>query len=411
MSRNKSFDFVVKQVLDNEGVDISSIVYHTENLRVDAVDPIKMSEEYTRFKKEYTDVSAKHSAGSHLNDYESRVVDRWNACQDRCELIVNEIAYNRWYFLREILIVPKEIHTSSDSPFLTDLRTDESFPLSAWMVKVIWAWEQGIPVYCNEVPGMHEEVFIAGMYLFELFRSSILSVRYHDDGYQQITDVLTDTNHFQRAVLQRIEIQTLMQDCVNRITEQYSFMQDVCLDVLRRLKYINRKLWGSDLGYLINEKEEFKDSDAYDSYFSYHKILPMKPKYSGEMQFCGFLSYREFHKDQTSYPFLHFDMMVNSDLVHKIQDLHPIFRIGINLFEFIDQERIPSHQFERLEFLSANLATVLTLRPTSLREDIFNIIGVVDESYEECDHGADLIQASDKLVKILGEYKKRNPSS
>ena len=114
---------------------------------------------------------------------------------------------------------------------------------------------------------------------------------------------------------------------------------------------------------------------------------------------------------EVSYPYLHFDMMVNQEVNRFLEAFHPVFRIGINLFEFIDQSRMEEEQADRLEFLSSNLADILQRKPTELRVDIFNIIGVLDESYDECNNGMDLIKGSDKLVSILREYKKRNPSS
>ena len=46
-----------------------------------------------------------------------------------------------------------------------------------------------------------------------------------------------------------------------------------------------------------------------------------------------------------------------------------------------------------------------------IKHEIFDLIGIVDESYDEGNHGMDLIQGTDRLMSILREYKKRNPSS
>ena len=420
MSRNKSFDFVAKQVFDQEGVDIGPLIYRTEDSRVEAVDPIAMSEEYTKLKQEYTDVSANHTAGTSLNDREAKIVDRWNACQDRCALIASEITFNRWYFLREIMTVPENIHTSSDSPFLVDLRTDDSFPLSAWMVKAIWAWERRIPVYCNLVPGMHVEVFLAAMYLYDLFYDSIKYIRYQLDSYRtsKIETISASEEYWSEISFKRIEIVTLMNNCILRIMERYSYLQDICLDVLERLKLLRKSLWSA--GYLgetlINRQYMIGTVDEENARvckpgYDFHRAVPIAPKQSGIIQYCGFLSYKEFHRRIVNYPYLHFNMIMNPEINKFLDDLHTIFRIGINLFEFLDQSRIDAEQVRRLEFLSLNLAEIIKRNQKELKHEIFDLIGIVDESFEEGDHGMDLIQGTDRLMSILREYKKRNPSS
>ena len=365
MSRNKSFDFVAKQVFDQEGVDIGPLIYRTEDARVEAVDPITMSEEYTKLKQEYTDVSAKHTAGTSLNDREAKIVDRWNACQDRCALIASEIALNRWYFLREIMTVPENIHTSSDSPFLVDLRTDDSFPLSAWMVKAIWAWEHRIPVYCNLVPGMHVEVFLAAMYLYDLFYDSIKYIRYQLDSYRtsKIETISTSKEYWSEISFKRIEIVTLMNDCILRIMERYSYLQDICLDVLERLKLLRKSLCSAGyLGetldstrYMIGSVDE--NDEICDPGYDFHRTVPIAPKQSGIIQYCGFLSYKEFHMKIVSYPYLHFNMIMNPEINKFLEDFckqrltygniegNPEFKAGVcKLYKTIKlDEIIPTH--------------------------------------------------------------------
>ena len=77
----------------------------------------------------------------------------------------------------------------------------------------------------------------------------------------------------------------------------------------------------------------------------------------------------------------------------------------------MDQSRIDAEQVRRLEFLSLNLAEIIKRNQKEIKHEIFDLIGIVDESYDEGNHGMDLIQGTDKLISILREYKKRNPSS
>ena len=62
MSRNLSFDYVIKNVREREGIDLSTLLLRIENSHIVPQSPDEMSEEYKVLTARQREISMEHSA-------------------------------------------------------------------------------------------------------------------------------------------------------------------------------------------------------------------------------------------------------------------------------------------------------------------------------------------------------------
>lgn len=179
MSRNLSFDYVIKNVEDREHVDISPLLLKQNNSHIVPQSPDEMSAEYKRLTDAHREISLAHSAsGDPLNAEEHHTVALWGQCHDRCQEIINEAANNIWYFFREILRVPHGLDCHGMIP--TDMRDpdDMHFQMTEWGVKALWVYEHDLCAECVRFNNMQENILIAGIIVHKLFNAAISWIKH-----------------------------------------------------------------------------------------------------------------------------------------------------------------------------------------------------------------------------------------
>lgn len=399
MSVNKSFDFVSKQIQDTEGVSFDSVLYKTLDPKVEAVNVMEISKEYNELKQAYTELSARHTAGSHLTREDNRLIDRWNACQDRCDLIVEEIRNNIWYFLREILLVPIGI---LENPLVhIDVRTDEHFPLMMWMPKVLWAMERHIPVICSSLYGMGDEVFMAALDVYSRILNAICDVRIVPG-----TNMKSTKNRFAFCVcydgatdettLHYVKVQKLVSEMIQRLIDSYPFMQDICYRALTDIYAHKQNI--SNYRYIENDETlPINGSNERDMTILYQ--IPIKTHFTTLINYTKYRNYTcrnnllmfirpdQFHDGFfRPCPLLTFSMMTDpvfTDYVKKYGSSiskngwnMDILRIAINITDLIDPSLSNPKQMSDLEYLSNIIGDkyILQLKDTKFSK-IQNYLG------------------------------------
>lgn len=225
MSRNLSFDYVIKNVEDRERVDISPLLLKQNNSHIVPQSPDEMSDEYKELSDAHREISLAHSvSGDPLNAEEHRTVALWGQCHDRCQEIINEAADNIWYFFREILRVPHGLNHHGMIP--TDMREpdDMHFQMTEWGVKALWVYEHDLCAECVRFNSMQQRILIAGIVTHKLFNAAISWIRNSSiEGYEPLVWLAMLKN---AAYVYTEDVASLVWIMINELGH-YSFLENI----------------------------------------------------------------------------------------------------------------------------------------------------------------------------------------
>ena len=345
MSRNLSFDYVIKNVRDREGIDLSTLLLRIENGHIVPQSPDEMSEEYKELTNRHREISMEHStSGAPLTTEEHHDVALWNQCHDRCQEIINEAESNIWYFFREILRVPHGLDIDGMVP--TDMRDpdDYHFQMTEWGVKALWAYQNDLCCECTVFHSMQRDQLIAGIVTYKLFVAAKRWLKDPTDHRYTPINIVDDMLTY--AYLASESIAKLVWLMIGEL-KHFSFLGNI-VEAIYEIVDTNSKSWGTDIfrpwmfnidTYKLHKIGEYVAS--HDGFtVAIHNNVQADMHASYVKQNGGFLGFCKASQINKNLPELTFEIIMN-DLKGKMSRVtHAMYRIDADISELLTK-RIP----------------------------------------------------------------------
>lgn len=397
MGRNLSFHYVIKNVREREGVDISSLILKIKNQDVVSLDVEEVSTEYKDLTEKYKQISRRQSSGEEPSAEDQHTVALWGQAHDKAQAIIQEAYDNIWFFFRDILRVPHMISPASDIP--TDMRKPEDFhfQMSEWGAKVLWLYENEIHASINMCNNIQFYELLAGISMYEMFR---LVVDYTKQGasafehYHPMT-LVGYTEYVTVGTYLRITNIVWM---MIRELEHYSFLVDIAdkmLEMIDMPVFIENNEYKLCPAIMktVDKRKKIEDSDGMLINLS---GLPSKKITKRENAEGGLLnvintSIYDFHE----HPELTFEYILKDISGYFARSCDAMFSINAGIYEFIDN-RIPGQKLyiqqmvhDYSMFISdrysneENLKSATTLYRNSIGYVYAGMIDDADDVYRE----------------------------
>ena len=397
MSKNLSFHYVIKNVRENEGVDISSLILKIKNQDVVPLDAEEVSNEYKDLSEKYKQISRRQSSGEEPSAQDQHTVALWGYCHDKCEAIISEAYDNIWFFFREILRVPHMISPAADIP--TDMRNPEDlhFQMSEWGVKVLWLYDNGIHAGINMCNNMQFYELLAGISVYEMFQLVVNYIKkgasafehYHPMTLVGYTEYVTVGTYLRITNIVWMMIHEL---------EHFSFLVDIAD---KMLEMIDMPIFNEGTEYMlrpavmktVDSRKKLEDSDGMLVNLSglhSNKITKRGAIEGGLLNVINTSTY-DFHE----HPELTFEYILKDISGYFARSCDAMFSINAGIYEFIDN-RVPGqklyiqqmvHDYSR--FISdmysneENLKSATTLCRNSIGYVYTGMNGKYDDVYHE----------------------------
>ena len=345
MSRNLSFDYVIKNVREREGIDLSTLLLRIENSHIVPQSPDEMSEEYKVLTARHREISMEHSAsGAPLTAEEHHDVALWNQCHDRCQEIINEAESNIWYFFREILRVPHGLDTEGLIP--TDMRDpdDYHFQMTEWGIKALWAYQNDLCCECTKFYSMQRDQLIAGIVTHKLFVAAKHWLKDPTDHRYTPINIVGEVLPYAYAISEPIA--KLVWLMIGEL-KHFSFLGNI-VEAIYEIVDTNSNSWGTDVPspwmfnvdrcklHMIGEYVASHDGFTVAIRKNIHEDMHATYiKRNG-----GFLGFCRASQINKNLPELTFEIIMN-DLKGKMsRATHAMYRIDANISELLSK-RIP----------------------------------------------------------------------
>lgn len=343
MSRNLSFDYIIKNVSDKEGIDLSTLLLRIENGHIISQSPEEMSEEYKVLTNRHREISMEHSAsGTPLTEEEQHAVALWNQCHDRCQEIINEAASNIWYFFREILRVPHGLATEGLVP--TDMRDpdDYHFQMTEWGVKALWAYQNDLCCECTMFRSMQSDQLLAGIVTHKLFVAAKTWLKDPTDHRYVPINIVGD-------LIPHIVAEPIAKLVWIMISElnHFSFLGNIVEAIYEIVDTTNNN-WGTDIFrpwmftvdackiHTIGEYVATHDGFTV----AYRKNVHADMHTSYIKQNGGFLGFCRASQINKNLPELTFEIIMDDMKGRMSRATHAMYRIDANICELLTK-RIP----------------------------------------------------------------------
>ena len=155
---NKHFQKLVDRYPDLE------FILYTENDLLDGLDLIEFGKEYKEIEEKYRNIGAMNE------EARAETSKAYKDAMDVVSCITAECEKNIWFFIREILQIPKNL-PSDDTKTIVDMdrreEGDMSFEIHPWEVAYIWAYINKYPIYINGFKGMNRSAVQVALILYE----------------------------------------------------------------------------------------------------------------------------------------------------------------------------------------------------------------------------------------------------
>lgn len=416
MGRNLSFHYVIKNVREREGVDISSLILKVKNQDVVSLDVEEVSTEYKNLTEKYKQISRRQSSGEEPSAEDQHTVALWGQAHDKSQVIIKEATENIWFFFRDILRVPHNLPLEGDIP--TDMREPEDyhFQMSEYGVKVLWLYEVGAVANINYCHNIQIYDLLAGIAVYEMFRKVIdyKKTGVFDDSPQMLMTANTDY----ALSIMHLKITQKIWAMIHEL-EHYSFLVDIADTLLEMmddpftdssgshiLRSINTMTFNDDNVNIVP-----KDIREYNGFVVHNPVTSKNwiTKRNADAGAINIITSSRYNFN--SNPHLTFEYIMKDEDGYFANTCNAVFNINTGILEFIDN-RVPQqklyiqsmvHTYNAI--MNKKVATYSIDSATSL---YLNRIGYVDPALL-CEHeGIYTIhdQTRDSLNYIYSRYTK-----
>lgn len=386
MGRNLSFHYVIKNVREREGVDISSLILKVKNREVVSLGVEEVSTEYRELTAKYKQISRRQSFGEEPSAEDQRTVALWGEAHDKTQAIIQEAYNNIWFFFRDILRVPHNLPLEGDIP--TDMRQldDYHFQMSEYAVKVLWLYEAGVVANINYCHNIQIYDLLAGIAVYEMFRKVVDYKRtgVFNDNLQMLVTANTDYT----LSIMHLKIAQKIWAMIHEF-EHYSFLVDIADTMLEMmddpftdssgshiLRSINTMVFDDDK--TVNVPKEIREYDG----FVVHNPVTSKnwiTKRNADAGAINIITSPRYNFN--SNPHLTFEYIMKDEDGYFAKTCKAVFNINTGILEFIDN-RVP-HQKLYVQSMVHNYNALMDKKVSthsieSVTKLYLNRIGYVD---------------------------------